>query len=330
MKFITTFTLKLVFGLLVSITAAAQSDISYTHGQDNNINASTSTDAKINIIMIGHNQAGDNIWPIIFNGAKQAAVAANSIVDIRTTQSTDYSDMSTLIEQAVSDSPNGLIVSIPDASLVESAITKALQAEIPVVSINAGAAVYESLGINTYVGQDEYKAGFAAGERLSDQGYINAICLEHETGNVTFEQRCQGFIDGFTGQVTHLKSNSTSLSIINTLKTAISDDPALDVVFTLDAADTGEAALKVIQNLGYQIDVASFGLSEAFLQAIATGKAVFGIDQQYYLQGYLPVSLLAQNAINGIMPSGTIITGPKFITASKIKQYKHGKSKGIH
>ena len=50
------------------------------------------------------------------------------------------------------------------------------------------------------------------------------------------------------------------------------------------------------------VRVASFDLSANFLKSIAAGEAAFAIDQQQYLQGYLPVVFLALNAKYGLDP----------------------------
>ena len=53
------------------------------------------------------------------------------------------------------------------------------------------------------------------------------------------------------------------------------------------------------------VRVASFDLSANFLKIVAAGEAAFAIDQQQYLQGYLPVVFLALNAKYGLCPAAT-------------------------
>ena len=52
------------------------------------------------------------------------------------------------------------------------------------------------------------------------------------------------------------------------------------------------------------------------LAAVRDGKMLFAVDQQPYLQGYLPVMLLAERARYGVFPGqGELIpTGPQFVT----------------
>ncbi len=62
-------------------------------------------------------------------------------------------------------------------------------------------------------------------------------------------------------------------------------------------------------------------LTPDMLKAAAAGKVEFLIDQQQYLQGYLPIAIFAQYMRWGTMPAGVVMTGPGFVTpdnASKV------------
>ena len=65
-----------------------------------------------------------------------------------------------------------------------------------------------------------------------------------------------------------------------------------------------------------KITLATFDLSPDVLTAVRDGKMLFAVDQQPYLQGFLPVVLLAQQAKLKVFPGKQrlIPTGPKFIT----------------
>jgi simple sugar transport system substrate-binding protein len=62
------------------------------------------------------------------------------------------------------------------------------------------------------------------------------------------------------------------------------------------------------------------------LDAVSAGRLLFAVDQQAYLQGYLPVVLLAERARYGLFPAvsgGVIPTGPNFVTkdnADKVRE----------
>ena len=55
----------------------------------------------------------------------------------------------------------------------------------------------------------------------------------------------------------------------------------------------------------------------------------FAIDQQQYLQGYLPIVLLTQNVKFGLMPGADVLTGPGFVTPDNAAQVIDLSTKGI-
>jgi simple sugar transport system substrate-binding protein len=65
-----------------------------------------------------------------------------------------------------------------------------------------------------------------------------------------------------------------------------------------------------------RVKLATFDLSPDVLAAVRDGKLLFAVDQQPYLQGFLPVMLLAERARYGVFPGqGKLIpTGPNFVT----------------
>jgi simple sugar transport system substrate-binding protein len=77
------------------------------------------------------------------------------------------------------------------------------------------------------------------------------------------------------------------------------------------------------------LNIATFDLSAGFLEAIAAGEAAFAIDQQQFLQGYLPVVFLALNAEFGLIPGGNVPSGPNLITQEKAQQVVELSAKGI-
>ena len=107
----------------------------------------------------------------------------------------DMVAMSQLIDAAVASAPDGLIVSVPDADALRSSIQAAIEAGIPVISINSGSDVAEELGVLAHVGQTEYEAGFGGGQRMAESGATNALCINQEVGNAALDLRCQGFTD---------------------------------------------------------------------------------------------------------------------------------------
>lgn len=281
------------------------------------------------IIVVAHGQANDPFWSVVKNGVEEAAKDTGINVDYRSPETFDMVAMSQLIDAAVNQEPDGLVVSIPDADALGPSIERAVAAGIPVISINSGSDVSKGLGALLHVGQDEYDAGKAAGELLAAEGGKNGICVNQEVGNVALDLRCQGFSDGFGGSVTVLPTSNDPAEIESKVAAALASDESVDTVMALGASTAGEPAVAAVKASGRDISVASFDLSASFLQSIVDGDAAFAIDQQQFLQGYLSVNFLALHAKYGLMPGGNVPSGPNLITADKAGQVIDLSAKGI-
>ncbi|CAN7664447.1 sugar ABC transporter substrate-binding protein [Bosea sp. LjRoot237] len=292
--------------------------------------ATPSVAQNTRIIVVSHGQAADPFWSVVKNGVAKAAADLKVAVDYRAPETFDMVAMSQLIDAAVNQKPAGLIVSIPDASALGPAIQKAVAAGIPVISMNSGSDVSKKLGALLHVGQDEFDAGKAAGEKLASMGGKVGVCVNHEVGNVALDLRCKGFAEGFKGKVTTLPVSNDPSEIRSKVKAALSD-ASVDTVMALSASLGGEPTLAGVKEAGKisSVRVATFDLSANFLKAIAAGEAAFGIDQQQFLQGYLPVAFLALNAQYGLVPGGNVPSGPNLVTKEKAAQVVDLSAKGI-
>ncbi len=283
------------------------------------------------IIVVAHGQANDPFWSVVKNGVEMAAKHSGATVDYRSPETFDMVAMSQLIDAAVNQAPDGLVVSIPDADALGPSIQRAVAAGIPVISINSGSDVSKSLGALLHVGQDEKDAGRKAGEKLAEMGGKKGICVNQEVGNVSLDLRCAGFAEGFGGAVSVLPTGNDPAEVEAKVRAALEADPAVDTVMALGASTAGEPAVAAVKSLGKTeaVKVATFDLSAGFLEAVAANEAAFAIDQQQFLQGYLAVNFLALHADYGLMPGGNVASGPNLITAEKAAQVVDLSAKGI-
>ncbi len=283
------------------------------------------------IIVVTHGQANDPFWSVVKNGVEEAAKDTGATVDYRAPETFDMVQMSQLIDAAVNQEPDGLVVSIPDADALGPSIERAVQAGIPVISMNSGSDVSKKLGALLHVGQDEFTAGKAAGEKLKEMGGKTALCVNQEVGNVSLDQRCAGFEEGFGGNVEVVPTSNDPTEVKSKVQAALESNQDVDTILGLGAATVGEPAVEAVQAVGRGdgVKVASFDLSAGFLKDVADGKAAFAIDQQQFLQGYLPVAFLALNAKYGLMPGGNVPSGPNLVTEDKAAQVIELSSKGI-
>lgn len=285
----------------------------------------------ISIIMITHGQASDPFWAIVKKGADEAAHDTGVVLSYRAPDTFDMVAMAQLISAAANQRPDGIIVSIPDADALGGAIKAAVAQGIPVISINSGAQASKELGARLHVGQDEYSAGVAAGERLAQLGGHHGLCVNHEVGNAGLDQRCNGFAKGFGGKTSVLPTTVDPADTVAKVRAALQSDPSIDVILTLSASITGGATVDALKQSGLtgKVKVVSFDLAAPFLHSVADGSAAFALDQQPYLQGYLPVAILALNAKYGLMPSSSIQSGPNLVTRDDAARVVDLSSRGI-
>ncbi|MCB0072430.1 MAG: sugar ABC transporter substrate-binding protein, partial [Caldilineaceae bacterium] len=279
------------------------------------------------IIVVSHGQASDPFWSVVKNGVDQAAEDMRVTVEYQAPQTFDMVAMSQLIDAAVASNPDGLVVSIPDADALGDSIRAAVDAGIPVISMNSGSDVAKELGILNHVGQTEYEAGFGGGERMAAAGATKALCVNQEVGNVALDLRCQGFADAMAesgGTVDVVAVDlADPVDSQQRIGAAVTANPDVDSILAL--GPTGAApTLAAMEEMGREdILLATFDLSPEVLDAVESGRMLFAIDQQQYLQGYLPIVMLTLYNTNlNTVANDVIMTGPGFVTADNAAQVK--------
>jgi simple sugar transport system substrate-binding protein len=319
-----------VAAVLVLLAAACASDGSggqQSEGNGDGGGAVAQRDYRF--VAVTHGQASDPFWSVAANGFDDGATDMGVEVEYRAPQTFDMVEMSELIDAAVASEPDGLIVSIPDPDALSSSIEKAVDAGIPVISINSGSDDFADLGVLVHVGQTEFEAGLIAGQRFADEGVQNAVCINQEVGNAALDQRCEGFFEGLGQQGRVIPVDLNDPQAATETVTGALQGGEIDGILTLGPTGA-EPTLQALQQAGTlgEVSFATFDLSTEVLQAIEDGDMLFAIDQAQYLQGYLPVVFMTQYLETGALPLGSVnrvvLTGPQIVTqdtASDVIQY---------
>jgi simple sugar transport system substrate-binding protein len=264
--------------------------------------------------VVTHASAGDAFWDVVQNGAEAAAEDLG--IEVTYQGSGEPDEQAQLIEAAVSDEVDGIVVSLANPDAMREPLASAEEAGIPVITINSGENESASLGAITHVGQTETVAGQGAGEQLAEAGVTNLICVIHEPGNIGLEQRCEGATEGLGGTVENLQVDINDVAgAQTTIQSSLQADPSINGVLALNPA-IGAAAVDAVAGAGSEAQIATFDLSGDVVSAIEDGSILFAVDQQQYLQGYVPIVLLKlYQENNNIMGGGLpVLTGPGFVT----------------
>src|SRR5262249_33647166 len=127
--------------------------------------------SDVHIIFVTHGQANDVYWSVVKNGVQAGQAAMGARVDYHAPETFDMVQMAHLIDAAVGEKPDAIVVSIPDAGALKQPILNAKAAGIPVGVIDTGIEQVPEWGLDLWVGGgSEYDNGVRAGEIMGKAG----------------------------------------------------------------------------------------------------------------------------------------------------------------
>jgi simple sugar transport system substrate-binding protein len=247
-------------------------------------------------VLISHAPDSDSWWNTVKNSIKQAGEDFGVQVDYRNPPNGDLADMARLVEQAAARNYDGVAFDIADFDVLSKPAIRVTAKHIPVVTLNSGTLEQSrKLGAIMHVGQPEYAAGKAAGERAKAAGIKSFVCVNHNVTNAAAFERCRGFADaiGVDARKSMIDTGVDPTVIASKVSAYLRNNAGTQAVLTLgpDGAEATLATLKKM-NLAGKIYFAAFDLSPAILQGVKDGQINIAIDQQPYLQGYIAIAAL--------------------------------------
>ena len=219
------------------------------------------------------------------------------------------------INAAVAAGVKVIATSVPDASALKDPLTKASQKGIEIITVNSGLGAFDSLPTyEVHVGQTEEVAGEGAGKQFKQAGSKKVLIVIHEASNSGLVQRAAGVKKVLGGSAVSVLTIPNAKSDIPGTKAkvqaAFKADKSLDSFLGLDP-DVTIPCLDVIPS-GTKAGTFDVGGS---IKEIQAGRMLFAIDQQQYLQGYLPVvfAVLFVTNLNTVGNGQPVLTGPGII-----------------
>lgn len=279
-------------------------------------------------VLVSHAPDSDSWWNTIKNGIALAGEQMGVEVEYRNPPTGDLADMARIIEQATASGPDGIITTLADYDVLSGPIMAAVDSGVDVIIMNSGTpAQAREVGALMYVGQPEYDAGFAAGQRAAGDGVSSFLCVNHYISSPSSTERCQGFADGLGVDLGNqmIDSGQDPAEIKNKVMAYLSANSDTDAVLTLGptSADPTILALEEM-GLSGEIYFGTFDLGTEIVKGIKSDVIQWGIDQQPFLQAYLPVVVMANYHRYGVLPGNNINSGPGFVTKTgltKVEQF---------
>ncbi len=267
---------------------------------------------------------------------------ASALLDIPTPKwggsasTSSVSEMVSFLNNAVAAKANGIATTVISSTGFTAPVQKAMQAGIPVVSYNADGTVNSKgvpdIGTNrlSYVGQALFNSGEAMGNRIksliSTPGEVVIFIATPGTGNI--QPRYDGAASvltpaGFTvKEIATGAATSAESAAENAFISA--HKSSLKGAFAVDAGSTQFLGPVLAKNgIAGKIPAGGFDLTPGTLTAIKSGQLDFTIDQNPYLQGFLPtLYLYLYNLSGGLLSPPNTDTGLTFVTKDTVSAYQ--------
>ncbi len=248
--------------------------------------------------MITHSDDGP-FWSVVKRGME----AAGEDLGVTVVWSPSVNDPNVqvqLIEQAIAEGSDGIAASLPSPDQLVGPLQTAVGAGVP--------------GDHAQLRCERLPGDRRAHPRRPDRDHRRSRCRRalqrtrrhqgplrqsRSSRNVALEERCQGLANTFSGEVVTefvgLDADQTEQQ--NTINAALQADPDIDG-FMGTGPVIAMSGLRAAQDLGRGLSVGGFDITPEIIDAIEAGDVAFTVDQQQYLQGYLPILLLYLNVTN--------------------------------
>ncbi len=275
-------------------------------------------------VLVSHAPDSDTWWNTVKNGIALAGEQMDVTVEYRNPPTGDLADMARIIEQAAATGPDGIITTLADYDVLSGPIRAAVDQGIDVIIMNSGTVEQaREVGALMFVGQPEYDAGLAAGIRAKGDGVGSFVCVNHAISNTVVAQRCQGFADGLGVELGSqmIDSGQDPAEVKNRVQAYLNANPETDAVLTLGPV-SADPTLLALDEMGLtgEIYFGTFDLGDEIVKGIKSGAIEWGIDQQPFLQAYLPVVILSNYDRYGVLPGNNINSGPGFVTKDALEK----------
>ena len=271
---------------------------------------------KIKIAVVTHGDTG-SFWSVFKKGVDQAAkdLRSRGVSVTQVYANNDVARQASGINAAIAAGAKVIATSVPDASALKDPLTKASKKGIEIITVNSGLGAFDSLSTYmVHVGQTEDIAGQGAGKQFQAAGAKKVLIVIHEAANSALVQRANGvktILGGGGVQVLTIPNAKSDIPGTKAkVAAAFKANKSLDGFLGLDP----DVTIPCLDIIPKGTKAGTFDVGGA-IKEILKGRMLFAIDQQQYLQGYLPVvfGMLYVTNLNTVGNGAPVLTGPGII-----------------
>jgi simple sugar transport system substrate-binding protein len=284
---------------------------------------------KWNFVFVNHVTTNPFFVPTMY-GIQDACALVNCTYQWTGSDNSIVADMVNAMNTAIAAKADGIAVAIIDPTAFNAPVQNALSANIPVVSYNADAPASSNNARLAYIGQDLYQSGVALGNRivsLVPSGDIAGFIAT--PGSLNIQPRIDGAKAAIqaSGKPINFVEIATGAAVndeLTRIEAYYLGHQNLKGMVAVDAGST-QGVSEIMEKYSLPakgIHAGGYDLLPKTLQEIKSGNLDFTIDQQPYLQGFIPVlQLFLYKLSGGLMQPSNTDTGLLFVTKNNVDPY---------
>jgi len=287
-------------------------------------------------VFVNHVTTNPFFVPTIY-GAQDACSLLGCSYQWTGSTTSDISQMVNAFNSAISAKASGISCCLVDLKAFNGPTAAAEAKGIPVLAYNADVPPGNPNKRLAYIGQDLYASGYAMGQRIVNLVGSGDVALFIATpGQLNIQPR----IDGATAAIKKFSGGKIKTTAVATGALLPDEIAKIDAyylghrnlkgMFAVDAGST-QAVGQTVVKYGLKkkgMKAGGYDLTPTTLKLIASGALDFTIDQQPYLQGWLPVlQLFFYRYSSGLVAPSNTNTGILFVTRGNVKPYLSTKTR---
>jgi ribose transport system substrate-binding protein len=235
-------------------------------------------------------------WQSAAAGFKQAA--AEYKVTARVVGPDGYDAQAELAElqKAAATKPAGILISVADVSVLQPGIDAAVNAGVPVITMDSDAAGSRRL---YFIGTNNLEAGQMGGKRvIAKLGGKGNVVFFTIAGQANTEERLKGFKDVFSARpdikivdVVDIKGDARDAFDKTQQFLALTGDKKIDAFVCLDSA-SGKMVSDALKRTGGGRELVAWDVNQDTLDGIKAGTIDATIAQKPYTMGWVGLKAL--------------------------------------
>ncbi|WP_349903625.1 substrate-binding domain-containing protein [Parafrigoribacterium humi] len=287
---------------------------------------------KYNFTLVNHVTTNSFFTPTRF-GAEDACALLGCSYSWTGSKDSIVSEMVNAMNSATTAKVDGIGVPVIDPTAFTAPTEKALEAGIPVVAYNANPPADSKTPIMSYIGQDNTAAGVAAGKRILEQVKPGdtVACMIATPGSGNIQPRAdgaKGVLEAAGVKYVQVATGAAEGAELSAVEAWFQGHQDAKFLYAVDSG-SGIAVAKTVEKFASTgVKGSGWDVGTPTLDQVKAGKLDFTIDQQAYIQGFLPIlQLFLYQVSGGLMGPVNTNTGLKFVLKSNVDPYTASKSR---